>query len=341
MNAIRDEYAVTLLPGGETFLARAGESVLDAALRHGIMLPHECRRGTCGSCRAECKAGSLEQATLAGSLQSAVVRGGQKLLACLAVPQDDVVLECVPVEPRFLPRKLPARVRQITFPADDVAVVHLQLGAGQSFSFRAGHYLNVALPGGPRRSYSLARPGLDGSVVELELHIRRVPGGAFSNQVFDRLKVRDVVRLEGPYGHFHLRDDHEGPLIFLATGTGFAPIKAILEEMRLAGDKREVSFYWGGRQLNDLYLHKWVQELRATMPRLRYVPVLSRDPDWKGRLGWVQDAALADCADVRAVQVYACGSPAMIADAQRQFCFAGLREDNFFADAFLPTSAVC
>jgi len=244
----------------------------------------------------------------------------------------------------FPARKMPARVMSIEQPAPDVAIVRLQLPANDVLRYRAGQFIEILLPSGARRSYSMANaPELLGSPPAIELHIRHLPGGVFSSAVFSTMKPKDILRIEGPLGSFWLREDSARPVLLLAAGTGFAPIKAIIEHMRLRGIARPTWLYWGCRQRVDLYLHEWALAAAAELPWLRYVPVLSEVPvrseagtgdAWSGRTGLVHLAALADLPDLAAHDVYACGAPVMIDAARRDFSARGLPEDAFYADAF-------
>jgi CDP-4-dehydro-6-deoxyglucose reductase len=172
----------------------------------------------------------------------------------------------------------------------------------------------------------------------MELHIRHMPGGKFTDLVFGSMKEKDILRIEGPFGSFYLREDSEAPIVLLASGTGFAPIKALLEAMQQKGTTRSSTLYWGGRRPGDLYMDAWVHDFAAANPWLRYVPVVSDalpEDGWTGRTGFVHRAVLDDLPDLSAYQVYACGAPIVVDSAQRDFCFlAGLSEDNFFADSF-------
>jgi CDP-4-dehydro-6-deoxyglucose reductase len=220
--------------------------------------------------------------------------------------------------------------------SDDVMVLKLQMPANEVFAYHAGQYVEFLLRDGLRRSYSIANaPHLihEG----LELHIRHMPGGKFTDQVFGSMKERDILRIEGPYGSFYLREDSTKPIILLASGTGLAPIKALLEHMQFAGISRPTTIYWGGRRPSDLYLNDWVQAQLARMPNLRYVPVVSDalpEDHWSGRTGFVHLAVLADHADLTGYQVYACGAPIVVESAQRDYLQAGLLADDFYADSF-------
>lgn len=337
-------HAITLLPAGKTFSSPAGESVLDAALRQGILLPHQCKTGTCGACRARVVDG--EAVCLPGAQPAALsleeAAQGVYLLCCTQAASD-LHIECaeIPHIPGIAVRKLPVRVAAMERLAPDVMRVQLQPPAGQQrLHYAAGQYVDVLLPGNRRRSYSLAASARDGQDL-LELHIRHLPGGLFTDQVFGKLKARDVLRIEGPFGTFGMHDGaSQAPAILLASGTGLAPIKALVEQLLAIGSGRCVHLYWGGRKREDLYQHslclEWAQALQG---RLTYVPVLSDAPEtdaWTGRTGWVHQAVLQDHADLSQHEVYACGAPAMVDAARRDFAAkAGMRPTAFFADAFV------
>lgn len=327
-------FAIELVASGKRFTASPAQSLLDAGLAAGLCLPYQCRTGDCGSCKAVVVAGEVERLPAAWPLDEAALAAGHCLL-CRTRARAAVTLDCAEVQgvPGIPPRRLTVRIAALERPAADVAVLRLQLPAGQTLAYLAGQYVDVLLRDGRRRSYSLAAaPGAD---EQLELHIRHRPGGAFTDLVFGSLKVRDMLRLEGPFGSFHLRDTG-APMILLATGTGMAPIKAIIEQARRSGLQRPATVYWGGRRREDLYCHDLLEQWGRELPWLRYVPVLSAPgPDWRGCVGRVQDAAMADVSDLSAHEVYACGSAQMVEAARREFVArCGLAERAFHADAF-------
>jgi CDP-4-dehydro-6-deoxyglucose reductase len=233
-------------------------------------------------------------------------------------------------------KKLPTRVSSMVRLTADVMQLHLQLPANDSFLYRAGQYVEFLLRDGVRRSYSMANAPKAGGM--MELHIRHMPGGKFTDHVFGAMKEKEILRIEGPFGSFFLREESDKPMIFLASGTGFAPLKALLEQMQQKDRNRPVTLYWGGRRPNDLYMNDWVTEFCARNPWLRYVPVVSDalpEDAWAGRGGFVHQAVLQDHADLSGYQVYACGAPIVVDSARRDFCtLAHLPEDEFFADAF-------
>nr|WP_240954228.1 CDP-6-deoxy-delta-3,4-glucoseen reductase [Solimonas marina] len=333
-----------MLPSGRQFVVADGETVLDAALRAGIALPYQCRSGECGNCRSQCVAGQLEHRP--GSTPTALtaddITGGARLLCC-ATASGTVTLECREVDGiAGIPlRRATARVTAIERAADDIAVLSLELPDGQALEYRAGQYLEVILRDRSRRSYSMATAAVTGGTRRLELHVRHRPGGTFTDHVFGKLKVREMLRIEGPFGTFCLDDRSDKPILLLATGTGFAPVQAILEEAWQQNLQRPITLYWGGRTPADLYRDADCRRWAAERPGLRYVPVLSGDaPDnWDGRRGRVQQAVLDDHPDLTGHEVYACGSSAMIDAARSTLCSErGLPTSAFFADAFIASA---
>ena len=213
--------------------------------------------------------------------------------------------------------------------------MHLRLPANERLQFLAGQYIDILMKDGRKRSFSLANAPHDDAL--LQLHIRHVPGGAFTEQVFTTMKVRDILRFNGPHGTFYLREDSSKPIIFLAGGTGFAPIKSIVEHALAENCQRPMSIYWGAKARIDLYMDALPAQWAASHAHISYVPVLSEpaaDDAWSGRTGLVHQAILADFPDLSGHQVYACGAPGMIDAARRDFAAQGLPEDEFFADAF-------
>ena len=332
---------VTLKPAERSFTVERDERILAAAIRQGIGLPYGCRDGACGSCKSRL----LEGRVIHGAHQSKALSPAEEeagwVLTCCATPVTDCVVEArnVPGAGDFPILKLPSRVLSIERPAPDVALLKMQLPANQNLQYRAGQYVDFILRDGARRSYSMANaPHLLGTPPCIELHIRHMPGGKFTDQVFSTLKEKDILRLEGPYGSFFLREESAKPLVLLASGTGFAPIKALVEHMELKGITRPAVLYWGCRSRADLYLDAWAQAAAARLPNLRYVPVLSEpraEDAWAGRTGFVHEAVMADLPDLSGHQVYACGAPVMVDAARRDFSTrCGLPEDEFFADSF-------
>jgi CDP-4-dehydro-6-deoxyglucose reductase len=319
----------------------ADEALLPAAIRQGIGLPYGCRDGACGSCKSRLLQGRVTHGPHQLKALSAAEEESGYILTCCGKPQSDCVVEArnVPGAGEFPVLKLPSRVLGISKPTADVAIVRLQLPANQNLQYRAGQYVEFILRDGARRSYSMANaPGRLGSPPAIELHIRHMPGGKFTDHVFGAMKEKDILRMEGPFGSFFLRETCDKPMILLASGTGFAPIKALIEQMQIKGINRPAVLYWGVRRPADLYQHDWCDQMTQQQPHIRYVPVVSEasaEDAWTGRTGFVHRAVMADFPDLSAHQVYACGTPVMVESAQRDFsALCGLPSDEFHADSF-------
>ena len=331
-------FTVKAEPSGRTFDALGDETILAAAVRQGVGLPYGCKDGACGSCKCRLLSGKV---TL-GSHQTKALTHEEEasglILTCCATAESNLVLESKQVtEVGALPiKKMPARVAAMSRMSDDVILLQLQLPASEAFSFRAGQYVEFILRDGLRRSYSMANAPHHGP--GLELHIRHMPGGRFTDHVFGAMKEKEIVRIEGPFGSFFLRENSDKPIILLASGTGFAPIKALIEHMQHAGITRPTSLYWGGRRPADLYLQTWIEAQLPSLPQLRYVPVVSDaipDDGWSGRSGFVHRAVLEDFPDLQHHQVYVCGAPIVVESARNDFtALANLPAEEFFADSF-------
>jgi len=334
-------FQVTLQPAGRSFTVEPDEPILAAAIRQGIGLPYGCRDGACGSCKSKLVQGRvIHGAHQLKALPLAEEEAGF-ILTCCATPQTDCIVEArqVPGAGEHPVLKMPCRVMALERVASDVMVMRVQLPANQNFQYRAGQYVEFILRDGARRSYSMANaPHRLGNPPALELHLRHMPGGKFTDAAFSTLKEKDILRMEGPFGSFFLREDSDKPIVLLASGTGFAPIKAIVEQLQHKGITRPVVLYWGCRRRADLYRHDWCEQAAAQMPNLRYVPVLSEataEDAWGGRTGFVHQAVMADCPDLSGHQVYACGVPVMVDAARRDFTQrCGLPADEFYADSF-------
>ncbi|RVT87895.1 CDP-6-deoxy-delta-3,4-glucoseen reductase [Inhella crocodyli] len=328
---------ITVQPAGRSFTVARDGTLLAAAIEQGIGLPYGCKDGACGSCKSKLLEGRVIHGAHQAKALSAEEEAAGYVLTCCAIPQTDCTLEArsVPAEGVHPVVKMPVRVSSLSKPAPDVLVLKLQLPATQNFRYHAGQYLEFILRDGSRRSYSMANA--PGNSAEAELHIRHMPGGKFTDHAFTNLKERDILRAEGPFGSFFLREG-EQPMVLLASGTGFAPIKALIEQLERQGNTRPARLYWGGRRPQDLYLHDWALAAAERLPWLSYVPVVSdaqADDGWTGRTGFVHRAVLEDHTDLRGHQVYACGAPIVVESARRDFVLeAGLPEEQFYADAF-------
>jgi CDP-4-dehydro-6-deoxyglucose reductase len=332
---------IRLENSGREFQAAELEFVLDAAERAGLNLPYSCRDGICGTCKARLSSGNVDHGYYAASALSEQEREQGYFLMCCSIAQTELLVDAPVEELGFSPGpvRLDCRVSHINQPADDVAVLYLDLPTGVTFRFRAGQYVELILDGGLRRSFAVANAPHEPSTVEL--HIRHVAGGRFTPKVFGQLKPGDPLTIEGPKGGFYLRKELR-PAIFVASGTGFAPIKSML----LYGMRHKLhgpaTFYWGGRRPQDLYMSAMPTQWAVDYPGFYYVPVLSHaeSPDaWQGQVGLVHEAVMDDFPDLSGHDVYVCGVPAMVDAARRDFVEkCGLPPERFFADRFLTAA---
>ena len=334
-------FQVSVQPSGRSFSVDSGETLLSAGIRQGIGLPYGCKDGACGSCKCLKVSGDIEMSTYQSkALSDAELKQGM-VLTCRATALSDVVLESrqVTSADAFPIRKMPVRIASFEKMSHDVMRIQLQLPSTENLQFHAGQYLEFLLRDGSRRAYSIANAPhtLVAGAPMVELHIRHMPGGKFTDHVFGEMKEKEIQRIEVPFGGFYLRENSDKPLVLLASGTGFAPIKALLEHMQHKNIQRPAFFYWGGRRPADLYMNDWVLAQLPAMPHLRYIPVVSDalpEDQWTGRTGFVHAAVLQDMADLSGFQVYACGAPVVIDSAQRDYLAHGLPADEFFADSF-------
>ena len=334
-------HTVRLEPSGHTFSVSPGETLLEAALRQNIGLPYGCRNGACGACKGMLRAGELVYGEYQERALHPSERAAGKALTCCTRPVGDIVFEVRELAGAkdLAIRTMPCRVERIDKCADEVAILYLKLPTGERLQFLAGQYIDILLKEGKRRSFSLANAPHDDQF--LQLHVRRTPGGAFSKWVFDEMKERTILRFEGPLGTFFLREDTDKPMLFVAGGTGFAPIKAQIEHAFHHGVDRQMVLYWGVRSLKDLYLAELPARWQQEHSNFSFVPVLSEplpEDAWQGRTGFVHQAVLDDFDSLAGYQVYACGAPAMTDVARQTFVEQkGLPEDEFYCDAFTPS----
>ena len=309
--SLSSPFQVTVQPSGRSFMAQPGETLLGAAIRAGVGLPYGCKDGACGSCKCKKMQGTVVHGPHQDKALSAQEEADGFVLTCCAVAHSNVQLQARQVtdESSYPVRKMPVRVSTFEKKSPDVMQLRLQLPATDTFRYHAGQYVEFLLP-----------------------------GGKFTDHVFGALKEKEILRIEGPFGSFFLREDTDKPLILLAAGTGFAPLKALIEHMQFKGITRPTTLYWGGRRPQDLYLDDWVRARLAQMPQLSYVPVVSDalpEDGWSGRSGLVHQAVLEDFADLSGHQVYACGAPVVVDSAWRAYVQQrGLPSEAFFADAF-------
>jgi CDP-4-dehydro-6-deoxyglucose reductase, E3 len=331
-------HRVEVLPSQKQYECEPNETLLNSALRAGVILPYGCKDGACGSCKADLLEGIVDYGTYQQRAMSEEERIRGKVLTCCAKPLGPIQIKVrelsglgdIPI------KKMPCRLQSIDKPIDDVAILKLQLPANEVLQFKAGQYIEFILRDGTRRSYSMANAPFQEE--GLELHIRHMPGGVFTDHVFGAMKVREILRFEGPMGTFFLREDSDKPAVLLASGTGFAPIKSILMQAFHKQSKRKFVLYWGARKRADIYMMSLIEQWALQHENLTFVPVLSdATPDckWEGRLGFVHHAVMQDIPDLSNHQVYACGAPVMVESAKKDFIEkCGLPEDEFYADSF-------
>lgn len=328
---------VTIQPGALEIEVQEGETILEAGLRRGLNLPHSCRSGTCQACVASVEKGEVFYRHGPPPGLTEDERSSGKILMCQAELSGPAEIQTILISDADVAplKRLPCRVERLELLAHDVMALYLRLPPIGPFEFRAGQYIDFVLPDGDHRSFSMANPPHDAEL--LELHVRRVPGGNFSQFVFDGLKPRDLLRLIGPLGNFYVRDDLERPLMMVAGGTGLAPIQSMLLDLEKRGDTRPVWLYWGTRARRDLYQQALLEALERRFDNLTYTPVLSEpgnDDRWRGRRGLVHRAVLEDHDDLGAFDVYLSGPPPMINAARDDFAGAGLQDERLFFDAF-------
>ena len=333
-------HTVTLQASGKRFEVLPGETVLEAARRAGLALPYSCLAGVCGSCKATLIDGACTYPRNPPSALNAAEQMRHQVLLCQAVPTGDITIAAREVAsvadiPR---RRFRVRVAEKALLGHDVARLRLATAPGERLRRLAGQYLDVLLDGGRRRAFSIANAPPESAPRDgdaIELHVRRVAGGGFTGAVFDTLRVGDELDVEGPLGTFVPREDSERPLLFMAGGTGFAPIKALIEHFLALGARRPIALYWGARSAADLYLRELPERWARDVAAFRFVPVLSDiEPGDATRSGPVHEILLEDQPDLSAFDVYMSGPPAMIDAGRRAFADAGLPEERLYYDSF-------
>lgn len=329
-------YKVSIEPSGHKFEVDEGEVVLDAAIRHGLSIPYGCRNGVCGACKGKVVEGKVRyEDGLPDALSETEAAIGQ-VLCCKALADSELVLEIhevtggsdIPI------RKMPVKVAKMERLADDVMLLKFKLPDTERMLFLAGQYIDILPEDGRRRSFSIANPPHDDEF--LELHVRLVDGGEFTNFIFDGLMERDILRIEGPFGQFFLREDSTKPKIFVAGGTGFAPVKGILEHAFQEGITTPIHLYWGVRTEADLYMAELANSW-ASRENFSFIPVLSDlkpEDEWSGRRGMVHEVLLEDFTDLSGYEVYASGPPVMVDAVREGVILKGLPKDQFYFDSF-------
>jgi len=330
-------YQVTLKPSEHSFTVEENETILDAALRQGIAFPYQCKTGSCATCLGHVTSGKVHYPDgLPLTIMEHEHEQG-KAVFCVSVAKSDLELEVNEIDSSsdVQIKMLPARVNSLKRLADDVMEMTLKLPASENMSFYAGQYIEFIMRDKSRRAFSLANSPSNDEY--LELHLRQVPDGIFTNYVFDSMKEKAMVRIEGPFGNFYIRDTSNRPLVMIAGGTGFAPIKSIIEKLIEEGDTRPIELYWGARAKADLYRNDLPEKWASQYEHINYIPVLSEAKDednWQGRTGFVHEAVAEDLPNIGSYDVYMAGPPVMINSAKERFSQQGLPIDQLFSDSF-------
>ena len=332
-------FQINIQPSGHHFNCENGETILAASIRTAVTLPYGCRNGACGLCKGKLLDGEISHGFYQEKALSQYERQLGFALFCCAVPHSDITIEinseAFSIHPSQI-SEISTRVIKLHKIVDDVVILTLQLPTNKRLEYLAGQYIEFVLPNGKRRSYSIANIPYNNE--NLSFHIQYVSGGLFTEQVFTSMREKDILRVEGPFGSFFLREDSEKPIVLLASGTGFSPIKAIVEQYIYKGYERPIRLYWGGKSPKNLYMMELCKEWENTLPDFSFVPVISNmqiEDKWQGRTGFVHQAVIDDLPDLSVYQVYACGSPIMINAAKNDFVeICKLPAEEFYADPF-------
>jgi len=329
-------FRLRIEPSGHDLDIEADETILEAALRQGFNLPYSCRSGTCGTCKGRLLSGQVDYGEVDEKVLSAQERASGLALFCQAMPVSDVTVEIQEIGAArgIVIKTLPARVHRIEDLAPDVRALFLKIPATEKLPFLPGQYIDILLKDGARRGFSLANtPNSDGI---LELHIKRVPGGRFTTQVFEQMKEKDILRFEGPLGTFFIREESTRPLLMAATGTGFAPIKGMLQWLRERDTQRPIQLYWGVRHPQDFYYEELLREWEEVFTDFTVHKIVSRpDAQWTGAQGYITEHILRDFPDPSEFDAYICGHPDMCVSLAERLRAAGLDEEHIYADAFV------
>ena len=326
-------FKVKIASSGHQFVVNPGEAILGAALRHGIGLPYGCRNGACGSCIASLVSGNVHYPE--GDPEALTTP--DQVVVCQAQPASDLIINVreVTADHDISIKTFPCRAEHLERLSHDVMLVQLKLPQTERMQFLAGQYIEFILKDGRRRAFSIANPPHHDAY--LELHIRHIPGGSFTGHVFDDLRDRSLMRIEGPLGSFYLREDSPRPLLLMGGGTGIAPLKGMLEHAFYTGLDRPIHLFWGVRAKRDLYLDDLPRQWETEHSFFKYTPVLSDPQDqdhWRGATGYVSDAVIAEYPDLSEFDIYMSGPPVMIDAATPLFVAHGAQTDHIYSDAF-------
>jgi len=330
-------YKVTVEPSGHQFSTGDNEAILDAALTHGLTFPYGCRNGACGACKCKKVSGEFDYGDNEPMAVTPEEHAEGIILTCQAIPRSDMVLEVKEITStrEIEVKSIPCRVEKIERLADDVIKLELKQPDADEMQFLPGQYIDILLDDGRRRAFSIANAPRNDS--RIELHIRHVEGGEYTDYIFNKMQEKDILRIEGPHGTFFLREDSERPIILMGGGTGFAPLKGILEHCFDSSITRPIHLFWGVRAKADLYMHDQAEKWAAEYANVTYTPVLSNpnpEDNWEGKTGFVHEAVAAAYPDLSAHEIYMSGPPPMIDAAKKAFADNGLNSDNLYSDSF-------
>lgn len=327
-------YTVNIQPSGHSFTVEENERILDAALRAGINFPYGCRSGGCWACRGSVLEGTVDYGDFTPRFTEEDI-ANKSALFCISTAKSDLTIEMKEISSikEIVIKNLPTRVQEMEKLSDDVMMIKLLIPPTERLQFLSGQYIEIVMKDDRRRAFSIANAPFDDKY--LELHIKYIPNGDFTEYVFNDMKVRDLLRFEGPHGTFTLREESDKPIIMLATGTGFAPIKSILEHAFAEKITRPIHFYWGGRCEKDFYMDQQVKAWVAEHDNFNYIPVVSQtNTPWQGRVGHVQQAVLEDFESLTGYEVYSCGNPTMVKEGFQLLTQHGVAQDDYMSDAF-------
>lgn len=332
-------HLVRNISNNSTFTTEQNETVLQGALRNGHLYPYGCQSGSCGACKAKLTKGTIRHLSRDPQVLSDKELEQGLCLLCQAVPEEDIEIEVKEIAraKEIEIKTLPTRVRAKELLCDDVVRIYLSLPNTQKFEYLPGQYINILLKGGRERAFSIANTPERAAEEGLELHIRIVADGLYSPRVKNELQVKDIVRIQGPFGTYFLRKDEPRPIILVAGGTGFAPVKGLIEDAIESGIDQPIRLYWGARDKADLYLDELAENWAQKLPSFSYIPVLSeakKTSGWTGRTGFVHEAIQEDISNASGFSVYASGPPVMVNALRETFLARGLESDFFYSDAF-------
>ena len=327
-------YTVTLKSSGKTFQIKPSQTILEAATIAGIMIPYGCGNGMCGACKGNLLSGNIMLEDYQESALTDEERLDGLILCCKALATENITIDIRQSKGKESMESKETQVRVESFEKlnDDIIKLKLKLPGDERLKFKAGQYIELIMIDNSRRAFSLANPPQEDL---LELHIKLIEGGKFTQFVFNEMQEKSIHHIEAPMGKFYLRESDK-PILFVAGGTGFAPVKSIIEDMIFNNINRPIFLYRGVGKFEDLYMHDLSSEWASTIPNFSYIPVSQSEDDIRNqlRIGLVHEVVLADFKSLNNIQVYCCGTPGLVKTAFEAFIKIGLSEDEFFADGF-------